>query len=262
MKKVKRLYTEFQPGHYELRLEPNRDDAIFSGTVIITGRKTGRPSQRLTLHQKGLKIKSAKLTKHDKSGNQEVELDRINTHKSFDELRLHSPQMLYPGQYKIEIEFSGRITEPMHGIYPCNFKLNGQPKQLIATQFESHHAREAFPCIDEPEAKATFDLTLCTPTGETVIANTPIKAKSSKHKAQTTVFETTPKMSPYLLAFAYGELGYKESKTKNGVIVRVYATPDKVALTGFAVDVAVRSLEFFEDYFGMPYPLPKLDLIG
>lgn len=263
MKKVKRLYEEFQPEHYDLTLHPDRDSKSFSGSVKIKGRKTGRPSQRITLHQKGLKISSAKVIKHDKkSGVIELPVARVNLQKSFDELRLHFNEQIYPGMYTLEIEFSGRITEPMHGIYPCNFEIDGQKKQLIATQFESHHARETFPCIDEPEAKATFDLTLKTPTAETVIANTPIKKQATRNKQQETSFETTPKMSTYLLAFAYGELDYKSAKTKNGVEVRVYATPDKVKLTDFAVDVAVRCLEFFENYYGVPYPLPKLDLIG
>src|SRR5206468_2507095 len=115
---------------------------------------------------------------------------------------------------QVQIEFSGQITEPMHGIYPCNFKLDGQPKQLIATQFESHHAREVFPCVDEPEAKAVFSLKLKTPTEETVIANTPPVSEKLDSGGKITVFEDTPIMSTYLLAFVYGELSFTEAKTK------------------------------------------------
>jgi aminopeptidase N len=263
MKSVKRLYQEFQPERYEINLDLDRESMSFTGGVKIAGRKTGRPSRRLTLHQSGLKITSAKLVKIDKkSGEQPMDITRINTQKSFDELRLHCADRLFPGEYVVEIEFSGKITEPMHGIYPCNFKLDGKDKQLIATQFESHHAREAFPCIDEPEAKAVFSLSLKTPADETVIANTPIKHQTANNKLQTTVFEDTPRMSTYLLAFVYGELEYKESKTAGGTKVRIYATPDKTGLTDFGLEASVKSLEFFEDYFGIPYPLPKLDVIG
>jgi aminopeptidase N len=263
VKKVKRLYEEFKPEHYELYLEPDRQKAVFSGKVTIAGRKAGRPSHRITLHQNGLKIKTAKIIRQDKKAGQvKITLDRINTHKSYDELRLHAKEQLFPGQYEIELAFSGKITEPMHGIYPCNFELGGKKKQLIATQFESHHAREAFPCIDEPEAKATFGLTLLTPATETVISNTPIQSQKKSKNRLITRFEKTPKMSTYLLAFAYGELDFKESQTDNGIKVRVYATPDKVELTGFALDTAIRCLDFFEDYYGVAYPLPKLDLIG
>lgn len=263
MKSVKRLYEDFQPDRYELSLEPDRETMTFSGKVKITGRKTGRPSRRLTLHQSGLKTASARITKIDKkSGEVPVEIIRINNHNSLNELRLHTTDQLFPGEYVIEIEFSGRITEPMHGIYPCNFKLDGQAKQLIATQFESHHAREAFPCIDEPEAKAVFALTLKTPAGETVIANTPVKTQRKTDSSLVTTFEDTPRMSTYLLAFVHGELGHKEAKTKSGTTVRIYSTPDKIGLTDFGLEVSVKSLEFFEDYFGVPYPLPKLDVIG
>jgi len=263
MKKVRRLYSQFQPKHYEIFLDPDRETAFFTGRVLITGRKIGRPSSRITFHQKGLKITAAKLTKNDRKSTYQVPITRINTQNKLDEVRLHTSDQLFAGEYTIELQFSGKITKPMHGIYPCDFELRGHKKQLIATQFESHHAREAFPCIDEPEAKATFRLSLAVPSAETAISNTPALSMAAGGNNKTIVtFEATPKMSSYLLAFVYGELGYKETITKNGVSVRVYATPDKVKLTDFALQTAARCLEFFEEYFGTPYPLPKLDLIG
>lgn len=262
-KNVTRLYQQFHPTNYQLNLTPDREAATFTGTLVITGEKVGRPSQRLTFHQKGLKFTKVQITHTDKKGiEKDIPLARVNLQKSFDEVRLHTDQLLYPGKYVVTLEFSGKITRPMDGVYPCFFEHDGKQKQLIATQFESHHAREAFPCIDEPEAKATFDLTLNTPVGETVIANTPVAKESVQGKIQTTTFETTPKMSTYLLAFVYGEMGYKEAKTKDGVLVRTYATPDNVEITEFALDVAVKCLEFYNDYFGIPYPLPKCDLIA
>jgi aminopeptidase N len=261
-KKVTRLYEQFQPEHYELRLVPDREAMAFSGTVTVRGRKVGRPSQRLTFHQKELKITGASIVKHDKKGDKPIEVARINNQDSFDEVRLHAAEMVYPGEYTVTMQFEGRITKPMNGIYPCYFKHDGQDKMLIATQFESHHAREAFPCIDEPEAKATFDLTLTTPAGETVISNTPVKKTTAKGKQQTTTFETTPRMSAYLLAFVFGELKHLEAKTKGGVTVRIYATPDNAGLMQHGLDVAVRGLEFFIDYFDIAYPLPKLDVVA
>jgi len=261
-KKVARLVEQFVPENYLLHLVPDRDKMTFTGTVTIHGQKVGRPSERITFHQKDLKVTSAKITKHDKKGEQELAVARINNQDSFDEVRIHAVDKLFPGKYTVVLEFEGTITKPMHGIYPCYFKHNGKDKMLIATQFESHHAREAFPCIDEPEAKATFDLILTTPSRETVIANTPVKEEKKDGNSVVTTFETTPHMSTYLLAFAYGELGYKEAKTKDGVLVRTYATPGQVELTKHGLNVAVRALEFFSDYFGVPYPLPKLDMIA
>ena len=261
-KAVTRLYQQFQPENYQLDLMPDRDSMNFHGRVTVTGKKVGRPSERITFHQKGLKITAAIITKHDKKGDQSFPVARINNQDSFDEVRLHAEAQLYPGNYSVTLEFEGKITTPMHGIYPCEFKHDGVKKQLIATQFESHHAREAFPCIDEPEAKATFDLTLTAPAGETVIANTPVRTQQTAGDTQIVSFETTPRMSTYLLAFVYGELGYLEATTKDGVLVRTYATPDNVKLTQHSLDVAVKSLEFFGDYFKTPYPLPKLDMIA
>jgi aminopeptidase N len=261
-KDVKRLFAEFQPEHYTLELAPDREAKKFQGHVTITGKKAGRPSQRLTFHQKDLKITNATITKHDKKGDQNIPVTRINAQDKFDEVRLHTEQMLYPGTYTVTMEFKGKITRPMNGMYPCFFEYNTHKKQLIATQFESHHAREAFPGIDEPEAKATFDLTLTTPGDEAVLANTPIKSQKKDGKNVITTFETTPRMSTYLLAFVYGDLGYKEAKTKDGVVVRTYATQENVQFTDFALDVAVKTLEFYNSYFGLKYPLPKCDLVA
>lgn len=266
------------PENYALDLTLDKINMVFGGQVVISGRKAGRPAERLTFHQKDLKIKSAKIIKHDKKGEQEIAVSRINNHKSFDEVRLHSEAMIYPGNYTVTLEFSGQITRDMNGIYPCPFKHNGKHKMLLATQLESHYARQAFPCIDEPEAKATFDLTLTTPKGETVLSNTPIEKEQAvdsleflvdrKPKLQTTnykltTFQTTPRMSTYLLAFVVGEMHHRTSKTKNGTEVNVWATvAQPTDALDFAVDTAKRSIEFFEDYFNVAYPLAKSDHVA
>jgi aminopeptidase N len=261
-KSVTRLYEQFQPEHYDIDLVPDRKAMTFSGIVKIRGKKVGRPSQRLTFHQKDLKISNASVIKHDKKGDQAVDISRINNQKGLHEVRLHSDSMVYPGEYTVTLDFSGEITKPMNGIYPCFFRHDGKDKKIIATQFESHHAREALPCIDEPEAKATFQLTLTTPEGETVLSNTPIESQKKQDDNSVTTFEKTPRMSIYLLAFVYGELVSEASKTKDGVVVCSYATPDNKQLLTHSVDVAVRALEFYEEYFGLPYPLPKLDQVA
>lgn len=261
-KKVRRLFEQFQPEHYEVDLIPDRDALTFTGSVTIVGKKVGRPSQRITLHQKDLKITRASIIKHEKNGDTEVDITRINTHVGFDEVRLHTGKPTHAGKYTVRLEFSGKITRAMDGIYPCFFKEGKTEKRLIATQFESHFARQVFPCIDEPEAKATFDLILTTPKDEVAIANTPIKAQEVSGSSVRTAFETTPKMSTYLLAFVYGEMKYKESKTKQGVVIRVYSTPENIDRTDFALETAVQCLEFYNDYFGVDYPLPKCDFIA
>ncbi len=279
-KKVRRLYRQFQPTNYALDMAFDVEAMTFSGSVVIQGQKVDRPSERLTFHQNGLTITKAEITYHDKRGDRVIAVKRINNQDTFDEVRLHADQTLYPGNYSVSLEFKGEITRPMNGIYPCFFEHDGQQKKLIATQFESHHAREAFPCIDEPEAKATFELSVTTPNDATVVANTPVKEEttyasadsgSSAHTATSgtttplykrTSFEPTPKMSTYLLAWVFGDMKYLERKTKDGVTVRTYATPDNVGYTEFALDCAIKTLEFYNDYFDIPYPLAKCDFIA
>ena len=250
MTKVPRLLDTFTPNHYNLTLDLTRaEEKEFSGTVIISGDST---SESISLHSKGLTIQSAAID------NQPADV----SFGEFDELKLSQPN-LKNGNHTIHINFSGTITDAMHGLYPCYFTHDGVKKQLFATQFESHHAREVFPCVDEPAAKAEYDLTLVTQTGITVLGNMPVKHEEENSNSLTTTFEKTPRMSSYLLAFVIGELHKKSALTKSGVEVNVWATPAQNENTlDFALDIATRSIDFYDEYFGVKYPLPKSDHIA
>lgn len=250
MTKVPRLLDTFTPNHYNLTLDLTRaEEKEFYGTVIISGDST---SESISLHSKGLIIQSATID------NQPADV----SFGEFDELRLSQPN-LENGNHTIHINFSGTITDAMHGLYPCYFTHDGVKKQLFATQFESHHAREVFPCVDEPAAKAEYDLTLVTRTGITVLGNMPVKSEEENGDSLTTMFEKTPRMSGYLLAFVIGELHKKSAHTKSGVEVNVWATPAQNENTlDFALDVATRSIDFYDEYFGVKYPLPKSDHVA
>jgi aminopeptidase N len=262
-KNVRRLIEGFAPDHYELTLEPNRDTKRVTGTVTIHGLKKGRPSQRLTFHQHGTKVTKASLVKHDKKGDQVIEVARINHQDTLDEVRLHTEQQLYAGNYTVTMEFESRIQDGMNGIYACNYEVDGQKKQLIATQFESHFARQAFPAIDEPEAKASFQLTLISPAGETALSNMPAAAQEEKDGKLVTTFEATPRMSTYLLAFVFGDMQSKETTTKQGTLVRIWSTKaHRPEALDFAVDAGKRIIEFFNDYYNYPYPLAKADHVA
>ena len=250
MTKVPRLLDTFTPNHYNLTLDLTRaEEKEFSGTVIISGEST---SESILLHSKGLTIQSATID------NQPADV----SFGEFDELRLSQPN-LKNGNHTIHINFSGTITDAMHGLYPCYFTHNGVKKQLFATQFESHHAREVFPCVDEPAAKAEYDLTLITRPGITVLGNMPVKSEEENGGSLTTTFEKTPRMSSYLLAFVIGELHKKTAHTKSGVEVNIWATPAQNENTlDFALDIATRSIDFYDEYFGVKYPLPKSDHVA
>ena len=250
MTKVPRLLDIFTPNHYNLTLDLTRaEEKEFSGTVIISGDST---SESISLHSKGLTIQSATID------NQPADV----SFGEFDELRLSQPN-LENGNHTIHINFSGNITDAMHGLYPCYFTHDGVKKQLFATQFESHHAREVFPCVDEPAAKAEYDLTLVTRTGIAVLGNMPVKSEEENGDSLTTTFEETPRMSSYLLAFVIGELHKKSAHTKSGVEVNIWATPAQNENTlDFALDIATRSIDFYDEYFGVKYPLPKSDHVA
>ena len=250
MTKVPRLLDTFTPNHYNLTLDLTRaEEKEFFGTVIISGESTG---ESISLHSKGLTIQSVTID------NQPADV----SFGEFDELRLSQPN-LKNGNHTIHIIFSGNITDAMHGLYPCYFTHDGVKKQLFATQFESHHAREVFPCVDEPAAKAEYDLTLITRPGITVLGNMPVKSEEENGDSLTTAFEKTPRMSSYLLAFVIGELHKKTAHTKSGVEVNVWATPAQNENTlDFALDIATRSIDFYDEYFGVKYPLPKSDHVA
>ncbi|MFR1099040.1 MAG: M1 family metallopeptidase, partial [Streptococcus thermophilus] len=201
----------------------------------------------ISLHQKDLTINSVLLD------NESLNFQMDDANEAF---HIELPET---GVLTIFIEFSGRITDNMTGIYPSYYTYNGEKKEIISTQFESHFAREAFPCVDEPEAKATFDLSLKfdAEEGDTALSNMPEINSHLREETGVWTFETTPRMSTYLLAFGFGALHGKTAKTKNGTEVGVFATVAQAENSfDFALDIAVRVIEFYEDYFQVKYPIP------
>ena len=242
---MNRLFSQFIPEHYTIQwnLSRARDKRRITGTTIIVGQQVVDGTIRL--HAKDLNISRVLVNQQEVS-----EFFAKN-----DELIIPHPGA---NQVTIAIEFSLRLTDAMHGIYPCYFKVDGKQRELYATQFESHHAREAFPCIDEPEAKATFDISLVSDQ-PVLLSNMPIVSQQSG----VTTFVTTPRMSTYLVAFAAGDLQRATTRTASGVEVNVYATMAQPAASlSWALDHAARTIDFFNEYFGVPYPLPKSDHIA
>lgn len=250
MQTVRRLYETFQPKHYSLTLDlTERTARTFSGTVTISG--TATEANEISLHASDLTIISARAN--------DTPLDVT---QQDDELILRGP-IANDKDVTVTLNFKGTISDGMHGLYPCYFELDGTKHELLATQFESHHAREVFPCVDEPEAKATFDLTLRTETGVEVLSNMPLAESTALDGATVSRFDTTPRMSTYLLAWVVGDLQKQTATTKGGVEVNVWATrAQPVDSLVFPLEVAVRTIDFFDDYFGIPYPLPKADHVA
>ncbi len=147
MPKPRRLIESFQPSSYELNLRLDGDLAL--GQLKILGHKTGRPSHRLTFHQKDLKVTSAKLIKVDKKGSRPIEVARINPHQSFEEIRLHTSELLHRGSYEVDLEFSAKASP----------EIKKQLEKLRGGATLTQSYRHIFPLIDEPETKAVYNIT-------------------------------------------------------------------------------------------------------
>ncbi|HEL0677922.1 TPA: M1 family metallopeptidase [Streptococcus equi subsp. zooepidemicus] len=245
MKKVEHLIEKFIPENYNIFLDINRSTKTFTGNVAINGEAL---DNQVSFHQKDLAINAILLDN-----------EAVSYHVDDDNelVRVELPET---GMMTLVIEFSGNITDNMTGIYPSYYTKDGEKQEVISTQFESHFAREAFPCIDEPEAKATFDLSLTfdQAEGEIALSNMPEVNAERRKETGLWTFETTPRMSPYLLAFALGDLHGKTTKSKNGTTVGVYATKaHPLTSLDFSLDIAVRVIDFYEDYFGVRYPIPQ-----
>ncbi|GAY73330.1 lysyl aminopeptidase [Lentilactobacillus kosonis] len=240
MTAITHFYETFQPEHYDIYLDINRKQKQFSGKTTITGKAE---SERISLHQKFLNIERV-----------EVDGNPVNFTKD-DANDAFYVEAGTTGAIKVTISYSAKLTDSMMGIYPSYYEVDGEKKQIIGTQFETTFARQAFPSVDEPEAKATFDLAIKfdEQAGETILANMPeIKEEAGVH-----YFDTTVRMSTYLIAFAFGDLQSKTTTTKSGVKVGVFATKaHKANELDFALDIAKRSIEFYEDFYQTPYPLP------
>jgi len=252
-KTVPRLYEQFIPTSYNIswHLDSVEEDGLVYGNVTIHGEQVDPGTIRL--HAKDLDIDQVMVNK---------ELITGFTTSENDELVIPHDT---PGSVEIVITYSLKISDSMHGIYPCYFEDNGVKKKLYATQFQSHHAREAFPCVDEPEAKAIFSVTLYTKPDVTALSNMPAKYTTDEATPgiRYTSYEPTPRMSTYLLAFVVGDLHKKTASSARGVEVNVWATHAQPADSlDWGLTIATEVIDFFEDFYGVPYPLPKCDHVA
>ncbi|OWF36627.1 Puromycin-sensitive aminopeptidase [Mizuhopecten yessoensis] len=173
---------------------------------------------------------------------------------------------LQPGNGTLSVSFDGELNDKMKGFYRSKYTSpDGEERIGAVTQFEATDARRAFPCWDEPAVKATFDVTLVVPNDRVALSNMPVKSESplggdTKWKVMT--YERTPVMPTYLLAFVVGEYDFVEARDADGVLIRVYTPVGKKEQGQFALDVAVKTLPFYNKYFKIAYPLPKMDLIA
>ncbi|KAG0365379.1 hypothetical protein BGZ54_006572 [Gamsiella multidivaricata] len=253
------LPANVTPSHYTLTITPDFKEFTFGGYVEIN----------VTIHEatKTVKVNTKDLTLKTTS----IEIDGkthepvSTTHdEHHDTTTFNFEHELPKGSAVLRILYDGILSDKMAGFYRSSYKdTEGNTKYMGVTQFEATDARRAFPCWDEPSAKATYSISLVVPTELVALSNMPVSSVTQVEPEQKTVnFEKTPIMSTYLVAWAVGEFEYIETTTtklEKPVTCRVYTLPGLKEQGRFALEITPKVLEYFSEIFGTAYPLPKLD---
>ena len=244
---MEQLSNYFTPKNYQLDLFVDKKKKLLNGEVVLTGRPK---ADFLKLHAVDMTI-------------EKIELNGEKVDFIYENGEIYLKEVP-KAEIILKIAYRTPLNENMVGAYLSTYEYKGKEEVIVATQFESHYARECFPCIDEPAAKATFDLKITTTDkDDIIIANTPVKAVEKSVENFSTIFETTPKMSTYLLAFVIGKFHQKSIKSSHGVKITSFCALNQDEKTlDFANEVAARSLDYYDDLFGIKYPLEKLDQVA
>jgi aminopeptidase N len=250
---AQRLPYGLSAKHYGLTFTPDLQKAVFSGddTIDVEVNKAGN---EFTLNAIELEFQEATITQNNRT-----QVAKWSFAADKEQVTLAVADALEPGPATIHIKYSGILNDKLRGFYLARTK----ERNYAVTQFESTDARRAFPSLDEPAYKATFDVTVVADKGDTAISNGSIASDTpgpgeGKHTIQ---FATSPKMSTYLVAMAVGNFECIEGAADNTPI-RVCGTPGKKPLSTAALRYATEILKFYNQYYGIPYPFGKLDIVG
>jgi puromycin-sensitive aminopeptidase len=253
-----RLPRTVVPSAYQLRLEPDLAAETFSGTVDIEARAQ-QPVSEIVLNSLDLTIDSATVGQSgDDIG------CRATTDQDLARLTLHLDRPVAAGDLTVGIAFSAPFNEQLVGPYINRFTDDdGNEHKLVSTQFEATHARQCFPCWDEPDLKATFQIDLVIEEGHDAVSNGhEIDRRPTGDGNVVVSFAPTVKMSTYLVAFVCGPLEMTKPVDVDGIDLRVVHIPGKGNLTAFALEAGAFALRYLQEYFALPYPGTKLDLVA
>jgi puromycin-sensitive aminopeptidase len=253
-----RLPAHVRPRRYDLLVRPDLDAATSGGTVRIE-LEVAEATDRVVLHARDLDVRLAGVA----SAGAEIAAE-LATDPADERLTITLAHPLEAGPATLDLEFTGPISPGMLGFYLSRFTDEaGNAHVLGATQFEAPHARAAFPCFDEPEFKAVFGITLDVADGLLALSNGPEIGRESAEPGRVQVrFGDTIPMSTYLVAWVVGPLELTPPVDAGGVPMRIAHVPGKGHLTGFALEVGAFALQFFADYYGIPYPGEKCDMVA
>src|ERR1019366_800807 len=251
-----KLPKQVVPTEYSIRIVPSIDKLTFAGseTVKLNVRSSVR---QLVLNVLEMEIASATLD--DKA----LPKSAIKIDKKQELLTIALPSELSVGDHTLALDFSGKINQQGQGLFyaPYQEQGTGAKKIVLGTQFEATDARRLFPCWDEPSFRARFQLTAIVPENWLAVSNMPVEKEGKVEGGKEVRFAMTPSMASYLNVFVAGELDLIESQVA-GVQIRVIATKGKAEWGRYALESTAKILEYYNDYFGVPYPLPKLDQIA
>uniref|UniRef100_A0A3P9A9I2 Uncharacterized protein n=1 Tax=Esox lucius TaxID=8010 RepID=A0A3P9A9I2_ESOLU len=267
-----RLPTNIRPDHYFIHLHPNfssTPDSDLSASDSLTGHVlilvTALDNTSLiVLNSKGLTIKEATLTDLTLSVAVQMSL-RVLGSPSSEQLALLSDKPLIAGRkYQLSVSYSGSFSRSYSGLYKASYQTpDGDTRTIAVTNFEPSSARQVFPCFDEPSMKAVFSLVVVRRSQHISLSNMP--QRFSKHLEEDLVedhYQTSIRMSSYLLAFVVGDFSVSSLLTSICSQVSVFAASHQINQTDHALLEAVKTLDFYEEYLQIIYPLPKLDLVA
>jgi aminopeptidase N len=251
---TERLPASVVPTHYELALHPDAGRLTFTAHVTIELRVV-MPVREFVLNSKDLVFDSVSIDAHAKA---HVTLD-----DKLQQATLHFPSTVEPGPHKLSITYHGPITRGTLGFFAMDYESALGKRRTLATNFEPASERALMPSWDEPAIKATFGITVDAPSDRMAISNMPIESETPlPHGMKRVRFARTPKMSTYLLFLGIGDYE-RIADTVDGVKVGVVVAKGGAAARGrYALQEAVRLLHYYNGYFGVRYPLPKLDLVA
>ena len=241
--------------NYELLVEPLFSNFTFNGKEIISV-NIAKPITNIKLNCAELKIKKCYVINNSKTIHA-----KFSTDKTSEELSIIFEKKI-SGKSRICIEFQGILNDRLLGFYRSQYKdQSGKTKYIATTQFEAADARRAFPCWDEPAVKATFDVSLIVDKKLSAISNMPEKSRKKLGNKIVVEFERTPIMSTYLLYLGVGEFEFLETKLRD-IKIRVITTKGKKSKAKLSLELTKKFLAEYEKYFGIKYPLPKLDMLA